>query len=80
LAAACGVQGAGLIYVKSRISGIGILTGNFKAKREVAVPVDSILVSIAVVAMFLIFAGVLWWGDRQTSSLRHGNSPRSQGH
>jgi len=29
-------------------------------------PIDSILVSAAVVAMFVVFAGALMWGDRQT--------------
>jgi hypothetical protein len=29
-------------------------------------PVDSILVSAAVVAMFVIFAGALFWAERQT--------------
>ena len=29
-------------------------------------PVDSIILSVCVVAMFAIFAGVLAWGDRQT--------------
>jgi hypothetical protein len=29
-------------------------------------PVDSILVSAAVVAMFVIFAGVFIWGDFQS--------------
>jgi hypothetical protein len=33
-------------------------------------PVDSILVSTAVVAMFMIFAGVLIWGDLQSGSMR----------
>ncbi len=28
-------------------------------------PLDSILVSVAVVTIFAIFAGVLWWGDLQ---------------
>jgi hypothetical protein len=28
-------------------------------------PLDSILVSVGVVAMFAIFAGVLFWGDLQ---------------
>ena len=28
-------------------------------------PLDSILVSIAVVTMFVVFAGALWWGDTQ---------------
>jgi len=30
-------------------------------------PVDSILVSAAVVAMFAVFAGVLIWGNFQTA-------------
>jgi hypothetical protein len=29
-------------------------------------PVDSILVSAAVVSVFVIFAGVLIWGDSQS--------------
>lgn len=29
-------------------------------------PTDSLLVTIGVVAMFLVFAAVLFWGDRQT--------------
>ena len=29
-------------------------------------PIDSILVAAAVVAMFTVFAGVLAWGERQT--------------
>ena len=29
-------------------------------------PVDSMLVSVCVVAMFVVFAAVLYWGDRQT--------------
>ena len=28
-------------------------------------PLDSILVSVGVVVVFAIFAGVLWWGDTQ---------------
>jgi hypothetical protein len=33
-------------------------------------PVDSILVSAAVVAMFVVFAGVLMWGSHQTGADR----------
>ena len=33
-------------------------------------PVDSILVSAAVVSMFAVFAGVLIWGDFLTASAR----------
>lgn len=29
-------------------------------------PTDSLLVTIGVVAMFVLFAGVLFWGERQT--------------
>ena len=29
-------------------------------------PTDSLLVSICVIAMFVVFAAVLYWGDRQT--------------
>ncbi len=30
-------------------------------------PVDSLMVSAAVVLMFVLFGAVLFWGDRQTS-------------
>jgi hypothetical protein len=33
-------------------------------------PIDSVLVSGAVIAMFVIFAAVLAWGERQTRSLQ----------
>jgi hypothetical protein len=39
--------------------------------REDFMPVESILVSIAVASMFIIFAGVLLWGDLQTRPARH---------
>jgi hypothetical protein len=29
-------------------------------------PIDSLLVTICVVAMFVVFAAVLFWGDLQT--------------
>jgi hypothetical protein len=29
-------------------------------------PADSIFVSVCVIAMFTVFAVVLYWGDRQT--------------
>jgi hypothetical protein len=29
-------------------------------------PTDSLLVSVCVIAMFVVFAGVLFWGDLQT--------------
>lgn len=38
--------------------------------KEVAMPIDSILVSVGVVAMFAILAGVLLWADFQTRSPR----------
>lgn len=33
-------------------------------------PVDSILVSAAVVTMFVVFAAVLIWGERESRPLR----------
>jgi hypothetical protein len=33
-------------------------------------PIDSMLVSAAVVAMFVIFAAALAWGERQSRSLQ----------
>jgi hypothetical protein len=35
-------------------------------------PIDSILVSAGVVAMFVVFAGALMWGDHQTKAARPG--------
>jgi len=31
-------------------------------------PIDSLIVSVCVVAMFVVFAAVLAWGDMQTRS------------
>ena len=40
-------------------------------------PVDSILVSIAVVSMFVVFAAVLFWADQQTRPTEHGTADRN---
>ena len=32
----------------------------------ISMPTDSLLVAICVVAMFVVFAAVLFWGDLQT--------------
>jgi hypothetical protein len=40
-------------------------------------PIDSMLGSAAVVAMFVIFAGALIWGERQTNSLNRPSGGRS---
>jgi hypothetical protein len=44
-------------------------------------PFDSMLVSAAVIAMFVVFAGVLMWGEIQTRPARfaagaHSKRPR----
>jgi hypothetical protein len=40
-------------------------------------PTDSLLVTIGVVAMFTLFAAVLYWGDRQTSARQlAGSDPK----
>jgi hypothetical protein len=31
-------------------------------------PTESLLVTVGVVTMFVLFAAVLYWGDRQTQS------------
>jgi hypothetical protein len=56
-----------LIRVKDRIWQFGMLPRN---QKEVAMPVDSILVSPAVVSVFVVFAGVLIWGDFHSGPMR----------
>jgi hypothetical protein len=41
-------------------------------------PVDSILVSAAVVSVFVVFAGVLIWGNFQTQPARQGPAKRNR--
>ena len=43
-------------------------------------PIDSMLVSAAVVIMFVVFAGVLAWGQRQTELLgqQSDSAPRKR--
>ncbi len=59
-----GVRLRALIQINER-------SGRVRAKlrilllKDAAMPLDSILVSLAVVAMFVAFAGALWWGDTQ---------------
>jgi hypothetical protein len=55
-----------LILVKDRLIRITILRRN---QQELIMPIDSILVSAAVLVMFVIFAGVLAWGERQSRPL-----------
>jgi hypothetical protein len=46
------------------------LGDNASSLTEVVMPIDSMLVSAAVILMFLMFAGVLMWGEV------HGRSER----
>jgi hypothetical protein len=41
-------------------------------------PVDSMLVSAAVILMFVVFAGVLAWGDLQSQPIRRAAAGRLQ--
>jgi hypothetical protein len=66
-----------LIRIKDRIWRFGILPRN---QKEVAMPVDSILVSAAVVSVFVIFAGVLIWGDFQSGPMRQQPVARNRKH
>jgi hypothetical protein len=38
-------------------------------------PADSLFVSICVIAMFTVFAVVLYWGDRQTRPQQLAQQP-----
>jgi hypothetical protein len=64
-----------LIRIKDRIWLFGTLPRNPK---EIAMPVDSILVSAAVVSVFLIFAGVMIWGDFHSQPMRQESVSRSR--
>jgi len=46
--------------------------------RGLAMPVDSIVVSVAVVTVFVVFAGVLLWGDLQSGSSRQRSLGRDR--
>jgi hypothetical protein len=45
---------------------------------EVVMPIDSMLVSAAVILMFLVFAGVLGWGDLQSRAVVANENPDGQ--
>ena len=55
-----------LIGIKNILAAAGILRPH---QTEVAMPIDSILVSAAVVTVFLIFAGVMIRTDLQSGSI-----------
>jgi len=46
--------------------------------KEIVMPIDSILVSAAVVSVFVVFAGVLIWGNFQTEPARQGPTKRNR--
>jgi hypothetical protein len=46
--------------------------------KEIAMPIDSILVSAAVVSVFVVFAGVLIWGNFQTEPAWQGPAKRNR--
>jgi hypothetical protein len=64
-----------LIGIKDRFYRSAILLG--ENQKEVVMPFESMLVAAAVVTMFVIFAGVLAWGERQTRAL-HDQSASGQ--
>lgn len=43
-------------------------------------PIDSILVSAAVVSVFVVFAGVLIWGDLHSKPMRQEPVARNRKH
>ncbi|WP_198164055.1 hypothetical protein [Bradyrhizobium jicamae] len=38
-------------------------------------PADSLIVTVFVVAVFVVFAGVLFWGDQQTRPRQFAGRP-----
>ncbi len=42
-------------------------------------PIDALLVTIAVVTIFVVFAGALAWADRQTSAGRLESDAKRRG-
>jgi len=42
-------------------------------------PTDAMVVSAAVISMFVIFAAVLCWGEQQTRSLQQGVTEQAKG-
>ena len=60
---------SGLIGIKDGRFGFIVLLG--RNQKEVAMPIDSMLVSAAVVIMFGAFACVLAWGQRQSETVAH---------
>lgn len=44
-------------------------------KQEISqMPIESLLVTVFVVAMFVVFAAVLFWGERQTQQKQLADS------
>jgi hypothetical protein len=64
-----------LIRIKDCILSFGTLRRN---QKEIAMPVDSLLVCAAVVAVFAIFSAVLIWGDFQSGSMSRQPISRTQ--
>jgi hypothetical protein len=64
-----------LIRIKDCILPFGTLRRN---QKEIAMPVDSLLVCAAVVAVFAIFSAVLIWGDFQSGSMSRQPISRTQ--
>jgi hypothetical protein len=45
------------------------VTSCFPTQEEEAMPVDVMILSAAIVAVFVIFGSVLYWGERRTRDL-----------
>lgn len=60
----------GLISIKDAGSIPSIMPQN--EAKGMKMPTEAFLVSVAVVAMFVVFAAALMWADHQTRDLRPG--------
>jgi hypothetical protein len=45
------------------------VTGCFPTQEEEAMPADAMILSAAIIAVFVIFGSVLYWGERRTRDL-----------
>jgi hypothetical protein len=48
------------------------MTCSLRLKEEENMPVDAMILSAAIVTVFVIFGSVLYWGERQTRGLSAG--------
>jgi uncharacterized membrane protein len=51
----------------------------FSSREIIIMPFDAMLVSVAVIAMFVVFAGALMWGEIQTRPTAVAHAQKRRG-